>query len=238
MKPNDRPEFTFLGHSAIRCAMPDGQVMVIDPWILTNPSTPAACHELARLDAMLITHGHGDHLGDAIELAKKYQPKKVVATVEVAGWLEHKGVANTCGMNLGGTTEVCGNKVTMVQALHTSSIQDGNRMLYGGVASGFVVCLPNGYSFYHAGDTTLFSDMQLIAELYRPRLVFLPIGDFYTMDPRQAALACKFLEAREVIPIHWGTFPVLTGTPDALRRELASLGVNCDVIALQPGQKH
>lgn len=238
MKPNDRPEFTYLGHAAVQCTLPGGEVMVIDPWILTNPSTPETHHDLPRLDALLITHGHSDHLGDTVELARRHQPKKVVSTFEVCHWLTAKGVQNCCGMNLGGTVEVCGCKVTQVQAFHTSSIEDGERLIYGGVASGFVVCLPNGYSFYHAGDTTLFSDMQLIAELYRPRLVFLPIGDFYTMDPRQAALACKFLEAREVVPIHWGTFPALKGRPADLRRELASLGVNCQVIALDPGQKH
>lgn len=238
MKAHDRPLFTFLGHSAIQCTLPDGQVMVIDPWVLTNPKTPPALHDFERIDALLITHGHGDHLGDTVALAKKYRPKVVVATYEICHWLSQQGVENCSGMNLGGCQEVCGCKVTQVQALHTSSIQVGDTMIGAGVATGFVISLPSGYTFYHAGDTALFSDLQLIAELYRPRLAFLPIGDFYTMDPRQAALACKFLEVSEVVPIHWGTFPALTGRPATLRHELASLGVNCDVIALEPGQKH
>lgn len=236
MKPSERPSFTYLGHSTVRCDLPNGEVMVIDPWVLTNPRCPESLHHFDRLDAILITHAHGDHLGDAVVLAKKYQPKVVIATYEVCGWLASQGVANCAGMNLGGSQEVLGVRVTQVIAHHTSSIEIGRaEPIYGGVATGFVVTLPNGFSFYHAGDTALFSDMQLIAELYRPRLAFLPIGDVYTMDPRQAALACKFLEVREVVPIHWGTFPVLTGRPEHLRRELASLGVNCEVVALEPG---
>jgi L-ascorbate metabolism protein UlaG (beta-lactamase superfamily) len=236
MKPADRPHFTYLGHSTVLCTLPDGQTILIDPWVASNPSTPASCHAFQRIDAMLITHGHSDHMGDAVELAKRYRPKKVVATFEICHWLSGKGIEHCSGMNIGGCQEVCGCKVTQVPAIHTSSIEDGDRLLYGGLASGFVVSLPGGYTFYHAGDTTVFSDMQLIAELYRPRLAFLPIGDFYTMDPRQAALACKLLEVREVVPIHWGTFPELKGTPDAFRRELASMGINCDVISPMPGE--
>ena len=236
MKPSERPSFTYLGHSTVRCDLPSGEVMVIDPWVLTNPRCPESHHHFDRLDAILITHAHGDHLGDAVMLAERYKPKVVIATYEVCNWLASQGVANCSGMNLGGTQEVFGTRVTQVIAHHTSSIETGRaEPIYGGVATGFVVTLPNGFGFYHAGDTALFSDMQLIAELYRPRLAFLPIGDVYTMDPRQAAIACKFLEVREVVPIHWGTFPALTGRPEHLRHELASLGVNCEVVALEPG---
>ncbi len=239
MKPSERPTFTYLGHSTVRCDLPDGQVMVIDPWVYSNPRCPESLHDLGRIDAILITHAHADHVGDAVALAKKYQPKMVVATYELCGWLAAQGVANCAGMNLGGTQQVLGTRVTQVVAHHTSSIEIGGaEPIYGGVATGFVVTLANGFSFYHAGDTALFSDMQLIAELYRPRLAFLPIGDVYTMDPRQAAIACRFLEVREVVPIHWGTFPVLTGRPELLRHELASLGVNCEVVALEPGDTY
>lgn len=238
MNAQPRPTFTFFGHATVRCDLPGGEVVFIDPWISTNPSCPDNLKEVDRVDAMLITHGHFDHIADAVELAKRHQPKSVVATFEICGWMESKGVANCSGMNLGGTQEVLGMQVTQVPALHTSSIQDGDQVLYGGEPSGFVVRLADGYTFYHAGDTALYSDMQLIAELYRPTLAFLPIGDHFTMDPRQAALACRYLGLQEVIPVHWGTFPVLTGTPQQLQQELDVLGVNCNVITLQPGEQY
>ncbi len=233
-----RPRFTFLGHSTIRCELPGGEVVLIEAWVDGNPSCPKEAKHFDRLDAMLITHAHSDHLDDAVTLAKQHRPKKVVATYEICHWLAEHGVENTAGMNLGGTQEVLGLRVSMVRADHSSALIDGKTMHAGGVASGFVVKLPGGYTFYHAGDTALFSDMQLIGELYRPELAFLPIGDVFTMDPHQAARACRFLGVRQVVPIHWGTFPLLTGTPDELDRELKSLGVNCEVIRLEPGQSY
>ena len=230
-----RPKFTYLGHSTVRCDLPDGKVILIDPWVDSNPSCPDDLKSFDRIDMMLITHGHGDHIGEAVALAKQHEPEIVIATYEIAQWLSGKGVKNCSGMNVGGSQEALGIRVSQVQAIHTSCIEDEGQMLYGGTATGFVVRLPNGYSFYHAGDTALFSDMQLIADLYRPKLAFLPIGDHFTMDPRQAAVACRFLEVREVIPIHWGTFPLLTGTPQQFEQELENLGVNCQVISLEPG---
>ncbi len=238
MNAQARPTFTFLGHATVRCDLPGGEVVLIDPWIAQNPSCPDALKEFDRIDAMLITHGHFDHIADAVELAKRHKPKVVAATFEICGWLESKGVENCSGMNLGGTQDVLGMRVTQVQALHTSSILDGNQMIYAGVPTGFVVRMDNGYTFYHAGDTALFTDMQLIAELYRPTLAFLPIGDHFTMDPRQGARACKFLGVTEVIPVHWGTFPLLTGTPAQLEQEIDTLGVSCKVVTLQPGEKY
>ena len=233
-----RPKFTFLGHSTIRCDLPDGEVMVIDPWLESNPSCPEEHKTFDRLDAMLITHGHFDHMADAVRLCLEHEPQKVVATWEICGWLESKGVKNCSGMNLGGSQQVLGCRVTQVQAVHTSSIQDGDVTIPAGSATGFIVRLPEGYTFYHAGDTALFSDMTLLADLYRPQLAFLPVGDHFTMDPHQAALACKFLEVREAIPVHWGTFPLLTGTPEQLEQELSNLGVNCQVVTLQPGESY
>jgi L-ascorbate metabolism protein UlaG (beta-lactamase superfamily) len=233
-----RPKFTYLGHATVRCDLPGGEVVLIDPWVDNNPACPDELKTFDRLDAILVTHAHFDHIGDAVAIAKRYEPRVVVANFEICHWLESKGVEGCSAMNTGGTQEVLGCAVSMVRADHSCGITDGDRILYGGSAGGFVVRLPGGFTFYHAGDTALFSDMQLIAELYRPELAFLPIGDLFTMDPQQAARACRMLGVREVIPIHWGTFPALTGTPDALGEELGDLGINCTMIALEPGQSH
>lgn len=233
-----RPRFTYLGHAAVRCDLPGGEVMLIDPWVLSNPACPARCKTFERLDAVLITHAHGDHLGDAVALCRTHKPQTVVATHEICTWLAGQGIEGTSGMNLGGAQTVAGTRVAMVRADHSSGLETAQGFFDGGVAAGFVVRLAGGFTFYHSGDTALFSDMQLIAELYRPELAFLPIGDHYTMDPVQAARACRFLGVRRVVPIHWGTFPVLTGRPEALRQEIANLGINCEVVALQPGDSY
>lgn len=233
-----RPTFTWLGHATVRCDLPGGEVVLIDPWVGQNPSCPKENRDFDRIDAMLITHAHSDHMGDAVELAKKHEPRRVVANYEICSWLESKGIRNCSGMNLGGCQDVLGLQVSMVRADHSSGISDGDRTLYGGTASGYVVRLPGGYTFYHAGDTALFSDMQLIGEMYRPELAFLPIGDHFTMGPDHAARACRMLGVRHVIPIHWGTFPLLTGTPEKLEKELGDHGTNCKVVDLKPGGKY
>jgi L-ascorbate metabolism protein UlaG (beta-lactamase superfamily) len=237
MSQHPRPKFTWLGHATVRCDLPGGEVVLIDPWVAGNPACPKEHKSFDRLDAMLITHAHFDHMGDAVDLAKRHKPK-VIANFEICSWLGSKGVENCSGMNLGGSQEVLGLQVSMVRADHSCGIADGDQILYGGVAAGYVVRLPGGYTFYHAGDTALFSDMQLIGEMYRPELAFLPIGDLFTMDPAQAARACRFLGVRHVIPIHWGTFPPLTGTPEKLIKELGDHGTNCKVIKLKPGEKY
>jgi L-ascorbate metabolism protein UlaG (beta-lactamase superfamily) len=218
--------------------LPGGEVVLIDPWVGGNPACPDELETFERLDAMLITHAHFDHIADAVSLAQQYKPKVVVGCFEVCHWLESKGVENTSAMNLGGSQEVLGMKVTMVRADHSCGITDGDQILYGGTASGYVVRMADGFTFYHAGDTALFSDMQLIAELYRPELAFLPIGDLFTMDPMQAARACRFLEIQRVIPIHWGTFPLLTGTPEQLGQAIGDLGARCEVVTLAPGESY
>ena len=238
MSQHPRPKFTYLGHATVRCELPGGEIVLIDPWVQNNPACPKELKELDRVDAMLITHAHFDHMGDAVELARKHRPKIIVASFEICQWLSSKGVENCSGMNLGGCQDVLGLSVTMVRADHSCGITDGDQILYGGVAAGYVVRLPGGFTFYHAGDTALFSDMQLLGEIYRPELAFVAIGDLFTMDPQQAARACRFLGVRRVIPIHWGTFPALTGTPEKLVKALGDYGSSCEVIGLKPGQSY
>jgi L-ascorbate metabolism protein UlaG (beta-lactamase superfamily) len=233
-----RPTFTYLGHATVRCNLPGGEVVLIDPWVMGNPSCPQELKSLERIDAMLITHGHFDHMGDAVELARRHRPRSIVASFEICSWLESKGIENCSAMNLGGTQEVLGLSVSMVRADHSCGLLDEGKIVYGGAAAGYVVKLDGGYTFYHAGDTALFSDMQLIAELYRPELAFLPIGDLFTMDPQQAARACRYLGVRKVVPVHWGTFPGLPGTPPMLVKALEDLGVSCEVVTLDPGDTY
>jgi L-ascorbate metabolism protein UlaG (beta-lactamase superfamily) len=226
-------KITWLGHAAFKIATPSGKVIAIDPWVSSNPTCPAALKKFDRLDTMLITHGHFDHIADAVTLAKQYTPK-VVATYEICAWLESKGVQNTSSMNKGGTQTVNEIEITMVQALHSSGIEDEGKIVYGGDPVGFVIRLPGGLTVYHAGDTAVFSDMKLIAELYAPELALLPIGDHYTMGPREAALAIRLLNVPHVVPIHYATFPLLTGTPDALRHATQDIA-GLEIHALKPG---
>ncbi len=222
---------TWLGHSTFEVRLSSGEVILIDPW-LENPKYPPG-HKLDRVDLLLITHGHFDHIADAVSTAKKFSPT-VVANYEIGLWLESKGVENVIGMNKGGSTEAIGCSVKMVQAQHSSSIQDGDQVLYGGEPAGFVVATPDGRVFYHAGDTNVFSDMKLIRRLHAPELAMLPIGDLYTMDPQEAALACEFIQPNTVLPMHYGTFPPLIGTPEQLRQLLGSSSP-VEVLAPEPG---
>jgi L-ascorbate metabolism protein UlaG (beta-lactamase superfamily) len=210
-------EITWLGHATFQFRLKTGEVFIMDPWIDGNPMYPKG-HEIQRVDAILISHAHFDHIHDAVPLAKKFKPK-VVAIHETCIWLGSKGVENCSGMNKGGSQQVGPVKVTMTHAVHSCGIQDGDQIIYGGEAAGYVLHFTDGRALYFAGDTSVFSDMQLIEKLYRPDLAFLPIGDFYTMGPQEAALACRLLNAKKVIPMHFGTFPALTGNP----RELAEL---------------
>ncbi len=207
-------EITWLGHATFQLRLDSCEVLVLDPWVEGNPKYPQG-HGFDRVDTILVSHAHFDHIHDAIPLAKKFKPK-VIAIYETAVWLGTKGVENTSGMNKGGTQDAGSVKVTMTHAIHSCGIQDGDQILYGGEAAGYVIHLPDGRAMYFSGDTTVFSDMQLIEKLYHPELAFLPIGDFYTMGPREAALACRLLSAKKVIPMHWGTFPALTGRPEEL----------------------
>ncbi|MGD0404092.1 MAG: metal-dependent hydrolase [Candidatus Acidiferrales bacterium] len=226
-------KLTWLGHAAFRITTPSGKVIVIDPWVQSNPMVPEPLKKFERLDTMLITHGHFDHIADAMALGKQFKPQ-IVAIYETCVWLESKGVSNTNGMNKGGTQRVDEIEVTMVNAIHSCGIQDGDKIVYGGEACGYIIRLPGGLKIYHAGDTAVFGDMKLIGELYAPDLALLPIGDHYTMGPREAAMAIRLLGVREVVPMHFGTFPPLVGRPEELRKITQDIS-GLEIHTLKPG---
>jgi L-ascorbate metabolism protein UlaG (beta-lactamase superfamily) len=227
-------QLQWLGHSTFRITTPSGKVIVVDPWVQSNPACPEAQKKFERLDTMLLTHGHFDHIADAVALGKQFKPQ-VVGIYETCAWLESKGVTPTSGMNKGGTQKVGEIEVTMVHALHSCGIQDGDKIIYGGEACGYIIRLPGGFTVYHAGDTAVFGDMKLIAELYQPELACLPIGDFYTMGPREAAMAIRLLNVKHVLPMHYATFPPLTGRP-AHVRELTKDIAGLEIHELKPGE--
>jgi L-ascorbate metabolism protein UlaG (beta-lactamase superfamily) len=227
---------TWLGHSTFVLETPGGKRVMFDPWVTGNPAAPEGSHDPGRLDVILVSHGHSDHSGDVVRLASEKRPKAVVGMVELMGWFESQGVANTVGINTGGSTTVEGLTVTLTQAFHSSSVnaEDGS-IVYTGDPAGIVLRLEDGYTIYHAGDTTVFSDMALIGELHRPDLALLPIGDFYTMGPKAAAKAVELLGVRRVLGMHYGTFPALPGTPAQLREACAERGLDVTVEELEPG---
>jgi len=227
-------KITWLGHSTFRINTPSGQVILIDPWVMGNPSCPVALKKFEKLNVMFITHGHGDHLGDAVALARAQKPL-IVAIFEICLWFNSKGIHDTLPMSKGGTQKAGEIEVTMVNALHSSGIEDDGKIVYGGEPCGYILRLPGGLTMYHAGDTAVFGDMKLIGELYQPELACLPIGDLYTMGPREAAMAIRLLGVRHVIPMHYGTFPVLTGTP-AMLRDLTQDIAGLEIHALRPGE--
>jgi len=223
---------TWLGHATFRVDSPGGKRIYVDPFLTGNPTCPEGEQEPERVDAILITHGHGDHYGDAIALAGKFGCT-VVAPVELADWLGGQGVEDVRDPNKGGTVELDGVKVTLTHAQHSSSTNDGT---YAGEPCGLVIELESGFKLYFSGDTNVFGDMALIARIYEPDLVILPIGDHYTMGPRQAAHAARLIGAPEIVPGHYGTFGLLTGTPAALREELRRIGVDATVHEGRPGE--
>lgn len=223
---------TYYGHSAFKLSG-GGMAVLIDPW-LSNPLLNTPLDQVGKVDVILVTHGHGDHVGETVPLAKK-TGATVVAIHELSVILAEQGVSRVVGMNKGGTVTQAGLKITMTQAVHSSTMDVGGKMLAAGEAGGFVVQFPNGFTVYHAGDTAVFRDMELIRELYQPELALLPIGSHYVMNPPEAALACRLLKPKWVIPMHYGTFPVLTGTPAELM-ELLQDAPEIKVIAMQPGE--
>jgi L-ascorbate metabolism protein UlaG (beta-lactamase superfamily) len=225
---------TWLGHATFSIDTPGGKKVMIDPWVSSNPVTPANKKSFDRIDVILCTHGHGDHIGDAAELAKKHNPK-VVGIYEFCGWLQKKGAKQIAPMNKGGTQQVGDIRVTMVNAFHSSGIEDGGGVVYGGEPCGYVIEFENGIKIYHAGDTCVFGDMAIIHELYQPDLAMLPIGDLFTMGPKEAAYACRLLKPKAVIPMHFGTFPLLTGTPEEFDKKLKEAGLNVELVTMKPG---
>ena len=223
-------KLTWLGHATFRISTPGGKTVLIDPWVMGNPMCPEKDKEVKDLDVMLCTHGHFDHIGDAVEIARKHNPT-VVAIPELAHRLGKKGVKQVSGMNNGGTQAVADIKVTMVHADHSCGITDGDQIVYGGEACGYVMEFSSGVKIYHAGDTNVFGDMAIIRELYAPDIAMIPIGDHYTMSPREAAYACNLLKPKTVIPIHFGTFPVLTGRPGDLQQLVPGM----EIVEMKPG---
>jgi L-ascorbate metabolism protein UlaG (beta-lactamase superfamily) len=230
---NRDTSITWLGHAAFKITSPGGKVVMIDPWLSGNPACPDHLKAVERCDLILVTHGHFDHLGDTVPLAQQ-TGATVIGIFELATYLQGKGVKSASGMNKGGTQVVDGIKVTMVHAIHSCGALEGENIVYTGEPAGYVVELENGFKVYHAGDTAVFSDMRLIGEIYRPDLALLPIGDYYVMSPKEAAHAVRLLGVRRIVPMHYQTFPVLTGTPEALRQEAADIE-GLEIIEMRPG---
>lgn len=220
---------TWYGHASFLLTTPGGRRIVFDPW-LTNPKAPAGAR-IDKADVICVSHGHSDHTTDVVSIARA-TGAPVVAIFELATYFEGKGLKDTIGMNVGGTVDVKGLKITMTPAVHSSGVMEDGQSIYLGEPAGYVVRLEDGRALYFAGDTALFGDMRLIGELYKPDMAFLPIGDHFTMGPAEAARAAEMLGVKQVVPMHFGTFPVLTGRPGDLR-ELVGAGVN--VIETHPG---
>ena len=223
-------QLTWLGHASFRIQTPTGKTIYVDPWVMGNPMCPEKDKTVTKVDALFCTHGHQDHIGDAVVIAKQHNPV-IVGIYELCSWLKKKGAQQISPMNKGGTQTVAGVRITMVHADHSCGILDVDEIIYGGEAVGYVMEFENGVKIYHAGDTNVFGDMAIIRDLYAPEIVMLPIGDLFTMSPREAAYACKLLKPKFVIPMHFGTFPSLTGRPGDLQK----LAPEVKVVEMTPG---
>ena len=223
---------TWLGHATVLVQTAKGTNILIDPFIAQNPKYPKDFVLPEKIHYILLTHGHGDHISDVVPVAARHG-STVVAIYELAAYVAGKGVANTIGMNLGGTVQLDDVAATMVEAKHSSAAEDETGTHYVGVAAGYVLSVADGPVLYHAGDTAVFGDMKLIAELYRPEVAMLPIGGHFTMGPKEAALAARYLEPKIILPIHYGTIPELKGTPEKLA---AVVDAKVQVVRWAPGE--
>jgi len=221
---------TWLGHAAFMVGSDRGKRIYVDPFLTGNPSTPDEHRKPDRVDVICVTHGHGDHVGDTVELSSRFPDAPIIAQVELKSYLGRKGanVGEMPGLNKGGSTEIDGVTYALVNAFHSSSSDEGD---YTGEACGIVIRLEEGRTIYFAGDTCVFGDMQLIRHLWEPDYAVLPIGDWFTMGPREAAVAIDMLGNPRTVPCHWGTFPVLRGTPEELEREAP----NATIVRMAPG---
>ncbi len=230
--------FRWYGHACIEIETATGVVVLIDPW-LSNPRSPISADAIERVDVLLVTHGHDDHMGEAVALARRLGPAWP-AIHELSLWaMPQCGPdMDIIGMNKGGTVSVAGQRVTMVHAEHSAGGPfAGHAAVHQGEPVGVVIELEDGLRIYHSGDTDVFGDMALIRELHAPDIAFLSIGGHYTMDPRGAAKAVELLGVTRVVPIHWGTFDILAGTPDQLRAALTARGLtDVQVISPEPGE--
>ena len=229
-----KTEITWIGHAAFLLKTPAGTTIAIDPFIKGNPTAPKDLKLPAKIDAILVTHAHGDHVGDAKELADKHGAV-VIGSFELVSLL---AVKNNAGGNAGGTVAVKDDVlVHMVEAVHSSGFgADPAKAQYGGAPLGFVIQIKGGPTVYHAGDTDVFASMQLIGTRYQPTIGLLPIGGHFTMDPEGAALAAKLLGLKTVIPMHFATFPPLVGTPAQLKDSLKKAKSTATVVEMKPGE--
>ena len=226
---------TYLGHSTFRFVTAGDEQIIIDPFLTENPQTPDHLKRVGELDTILITHGHFDHFSDVMPLQGQ-TGAATVSNFEIFSYLQHQGVENAMPVQKGGTIHVGGIKVTATHAFHSSSIAlDDGTVIYAGEPMGYVIEFESGFKVYHAGDTALFGDMQLIGELYRPDVTLLPIGDQVVMGPYEAAHATRLLGARHVVPIHYGTFPFLPGTPEEFQKHVNQVAPGTTVHVMKPG---